>query len=234
MRETGFTGDLRRLHRHAAQGPALLRAPRAEDLLEKASEIAKRIDDQLPRLLRRPCRGCPTACGRCRPRSRPPTPPPATSQGAAEQGVAGGYMVNTSRWTSARSTSCRRSPLHEAVPGHHLQIALAQELEDVPTFRRDADVTAFVEGWGLYSERLAGEMGIYRDPYERFGQLSYEMWRACRLVADTGIHWKGWTREQAEACFTGEHRAGAARTSDARSTATSPGRARRWPTRSAS
>jgi uncharacterized protein (DUF885 family) len=92
---------------------------------------------------------------------------------------------------------------HEAVPGHHLQIALAQELPGVPAFRREALLTAFVEGWGLYGERVGGEMGIYRDPYERFGQLSYEMWRACRLVADTGIHWKGWSIEQARACFTG-------------------------------
>jgi uncharacterized protein (DUF885 family) len=87
--------------------------------------------------------------------------------------------------------------LHEAVPGHHLQIALSQELTELPSFRRNLYVNAFGEGWGLYCEYLGTEMGFYKDPYTLFGRLTYEMWRACRLVIDVALHTKGWTRQQA-------------------------------------
>jgi uncharacterized protein (DUF885 family) len=199
MKEAGFTGDLPAFIAMLRKDPRFYATSR-QDLLEKASEIAKRIDDQLP--------GWYGTLPRLTYGVRPVPPEIEAAyttgryfQGSPEQGVAGGYMVNTFALDQRPLYELPALTAHEAVPGHHLQIALAQELKDVPMFRREGGVTAFVEGWGLYSEKVAGEMGIYRDAYERFGQLSYEMWRACRLVADTGIHWKGWTREQAEACF---------------------------------
>jgi len=198
--EAGFKGSM-------AEFRAFLRtddrfyATSRQQLLEKASEIAKRVDDQLP------------AHFRTLPRlSYGVRPVPASIeegyttgryfQGDPKEGRAGGLMINTS---SLRERGLYELPalvLHEGAPGHHIQIALAQEQPEVPAFRRDLYVTTFGEGWGLYSEKLGVEMGIYRDPYEHFGRLSYEMWRACRLVADTGIHAKRWTIEQARACFT--------------------------------
>ena len=117
------------------------------------------------------------------------------------RGQAGNYVVNTYNLPNRPLYNLPALTAHEGVPGHHMQIAIAQELKGLPKFRKSLYPNAFGEGWGLYAEKLAGEMGIYTTPYEKFGQLSYEMWRACRLVVDTGLHWKGWSREQAEACF---------------------------------
>ena len=117
--------------------------------------------------------------------------------GSGEAGRAGAFYANTYDLKSRPKWEMEALTIHEAVPGHHLQIALASELEGVPEFRKYSFTTAFVEGWALYSESLGSEMGFYQDPYSKFGQLTYEMWRAIRLVVDTGIHGMGWSRQQA-------------------------------------
>lgn len=124
------------------------------------------------------------------------------SRPAADGSRAGIYWVNLYRPEVRPKYEIEVLSVHEAMPGHHLQISLQQELRNVPNFRRYLGFTAFVEGWGLYSERLGYDLGLYKDPYSRFGQLTYDMWRAVRLVVDTGIHYKGWTRQQAIDFFT--------------------------------
>ena len=199
MQAAGWTGDFASFLTFLRTDPQFYVTTR-EALIEKASEMAKRADDALPALFGT----LPRLPYGVRPVPREIEANYTTgryNQGSMENGVAGGYMVNTSSLDQRGLYELPALTLHEGVPGHHLQIALQQEAEDGPYFRRSVDVTAFVEGWGLYAEFLGEEMGFYRTPYERFGRLSYEMWRACRLVSDTGIHWLGWNIEQARACF---------------------------------
>ena len=199
MQAAGWTGDFAGFLTFLRTDPQFYATSR-EGLLEKASEMAKRADDGLPALFGT----LPRLPYGVRPVPHEIEANYTTGRyfgGSMKTGVAGGYMVNTSSLDQRPLYELPALTLHEAVPGHHLQIALQQEAEDQPYFRRGADVTAFVEGWGLYAEFLGEEMDFYRTPFERFGRLSYEMWRACRLVADTGLHWMGWDIEQARACF---------------------------------
>jgi uncharacterized protein (DUF885 family) len=171
-------------------------AQTAEELLKEAAFIAKEMDGKLPALFgtlpRLPYGIQPV------PDHLAPKYTGGRYIGAPVGGTQPGYYwVNTYALESRPLYVLPALTLHEAVPGHHLQNALRQELVDLPDFRRFGGIGAYGEGWGLYSEWLGQEAGIYKDPYQHFGRLTYEMWRACRLVVDTGIHAKGWTRDQA-------------------------------------
>jgi uncharacterized protein (DUF885 family) len=167
-----------------------------DELLMIARDMAKRVDAQLPRffktLPRKPYGVAPV------PDAIAPKYTTGRYIGTEKNSTdAGYYWVNTYNLPSRTLYTMPSLTVHEAVPGHHLQGSLNNELGDsIPKFRKDMYLSAYGEGWGLYCEFLADEMGMYTTPYEKFGQLTYEMWRACRLVVDTGIHAKGWTREQ--------------------------------------
>ncbi len=199
IRASGFRGNFAAFQRFLRTDPQFY-ARTPEDLIERASEVAKRADGQLPRLfgtLPRLSYGI-----RVIPAEQAEGSTTAYyTQGSAALGQSGTYWVNTTHLDQRPFYELPALTVHEAMPGHHLQISRAQELGELPYFRRNAFETAFVEGWGLYAESLGEDMGMYRNHYERFGRLSYEMWRACRLVADTGIHWMGWDIEQARRCF---------------------------------
>ena len=169
-----------------------------EELLEASAMMAKTIDGKMPSLFGRLAR-LPYGI---RPMAAATAPGDTTARyqpGSPQAGLAGFYLVNTTKLDQRPLWEIPALTVHEAVPGHHMQIALQQELE-MPDWRRNtAFFTAFVEGWGLYSERLGIEMGLYDTPQKDMGRLGYEMWRASRLVVDTGIHSKGWTKDQAVA-----------------------------------
>jgi uncharacterized protein (DUF885 family) len=195
IRQVGFEGTFAEFLERLRTDPRFY-ARTPEDLLKQAAWIAKRMDGKLPSLFRRLPR---------QPYGVEPVPPDLAPKytggryvGAPLDGTrAAAYWVNTYALESRPLYTLEALTLHEAVPGHHLQIALAKELGDLPAFRRYGYVDAFGEGWGLYAERLGLEAGFYTDPYSSFGRLTYEMWRACRLVVDTGLHAKGWSRERA-------------------------------------
>lgn len=193
VREVKFDGDF-------AAFLAFLRtdaqfyAKTPEQLLREAAWIAKEIDGKLPAffgtLPRMPYAVKPV----------PAALAPNYTAGRynpGPMGAAGEYWVNTHALNTRPLYALVSLSLHEAVPGHHLQGALARELKNVPQFRLNFYPHAFGEGWGLYAEKLGQEMGVYHTPYQRFGRLTYEMWRACRLVVDTGMHAMGWTRQEA-------------------------------------
>jgi uncharacterized protein (DUF885 family) len=195
MRKVKFDGDLTAFM-DSLRKDSRFHPTSPEHLMKEVSYVLKKIDGRLPELfntLPRTPYGIRPIPDYIAPRTTTAyyMPPPG------DRSLAGFYYVNTYDLKSRPLYEIEALSLHEAVPGHHLQIALQQELEDVPDFRRFAGFTVFIEGWALYAERLGLEVGFYEDPYSDFGRLTYEMWRACRLVVDTGMHYLGWTRQQA-------------------------------------
>ncbi len=193
--ELAFDGDVEAFGEFLRTDPQFYAAT-AEDLLRETAYTAKRIDYVMPGFfgtLPRQSYGVVPVPAEIAPNYTTGayySAPPGGDRGGA-------FWINTYALDQRPLYELPALTLHEAVPGHHHQNALAQEMQNVPEFRKDLYFSAFGEGWALYAEKLGVEMGIYRNGYEHYGRLSYEMWRACRLVIDTGVHAKGWTRDQA-------------------------------------
>jgi uncharacterized protein (DUF885 family) len=196
MRQAGHMGSIQRFKEKLSWNPRYTYTDPAA-LLDAYRAVGKRIDPELPRLFGKLPR---TPYGvRAIPDIAAPSAPAAYYYPPSADGRRAGYFyANTWHPESRPGWEMEALTAHEAVPGHHLQIALANEMPDIPEFRRHGlDLTAFVEGWGLYAESLGSELGLYQDVGSRFGRLNFEMWRAVRLVVDTGLHAKGWTRKKA-------------------------------------
>ncbi len=186
IKQVGFKGSFAEFLTFLRTDPQFY-AKTPDELLHRAAWISKRVDGVIGKYMTLP-------------RARftiVPVPPDIAPFWTAGRGGMGTYWVNTYNLPARPLYNLPALTLHESDPGHALQGALAAEQGEQPEFRRNAYISAYGEGWGLYSERLGIEMGIYETPYEDFGRLTYEMWRAARLVIDTGVHHKGWTREQA-------------------------------------
>ena len=195
IKQAGFKGNFAQFLNYLRTDPKFYYKD-AESLLSGYRDIVKRVDPELIKMF-----------GKLPRLPYGVKPVPAYSEksqttayymgGSLKSGRPGYFFANTYELKTRPKWEMEPLSLHEAVPGHHLQISIAQELENMPEFRKHEEYTAFVEGWGLYAESLGTEMGFYKDPYSKFGQLTYEMWRAIRLVVDTGMHSMGWSRQQA-------------------------------------
>lgn len=194
IQQTGFKGSFAEFVQFLRTDPQFY-VTKPEQLLKEAAYLSKKIDAQLPKLFKT----LPRTPYGVEPVPAEIAPKYTTGRyaGGRAAGEPGFYWVNTYALDRRPLYELEALTLHEAVPGHHLQVALANEQESLPVYRRSFYTSAFGEGWGLYSEYLGLEVGFYTDPYSNFGRLTYEMWRACRLVVDTGMHTMGWSRQQA-------------------------------------